>query len=325
LASGELRDLAGIVGALLNQGKCLQHGVVQVSGQLRALLGANSRGALGRQVAAQPPEERRQDQGEGEDGGDRGQDHVPRLPEGVVRRQEQEHGADHERDPETPAVEVGEPTARGPLCRRPPLGWTGLHGPRLTPEQRAAGGRQHQRPDEGVRPPDSELAKDQQEREAEQADAGGDLPVRRVRPARRRLGRGGLRLTLRLGDERPGDHVRKRCEAGRRDRDHHQRDPDQDRVDAEVPGHAGADAGDHPVVRIAAKRRARRFGRDLRCGRVHLVNDASGLVEQPADQEHEAEDAHEQGRDDAAAERHVGALVEEHRDANHHDQQPCDE
>ena len=62
LAAGERRDLARVVGALLHQGQRLQHRVVQVGGELGALLRADPLGALGGEVAPEPPQERRQDQ-----------------------------------------------------------------------------------------------------------------------------------------------------------------------------------------------------------------------------------------------------------------------
>ena len=49
-------------GALLHQGEGLKDGVVQVRGELRTLLGADALGALRREVATEPPEERREDQ-----------------------------------------------------------------------------------------------------------------------------------------------------------------------------------------------------------------------------------------------------------------------
>ena len=111
LAAGEVRDLARVVGALLHQGQRLQDGVVEVGAELGALLGADPRVALGGEVAAQPPQERREDQAEGGDRDDHREDHVARRLEGAVRVEEEDRRADHEGDAEAAPVEGPRPLA----------------------------------------------------------------------------------------------------------------------------------------------------------------------------------------------------------------------
>ena len=64
LAAGERGHLARVVGALLHQRERLQHRVVQVRGDLGALLRADPLGALGGQPAHEPQPPRREDQRE---------------------------------------------------------------------------------------------------------------------------------------------------------------------------------------------------------------------------------------------------------------------
>ena len=73
---------------------------MEVRGQLGALLGADPLGALGREVAAHPPQERGEDQGQREDTTIAASAASRTPAERVVRREEEQRGADHERDPE---------------------------------------------------------------------------------------------------------------------------------------------------------------------------------------------------------------------------------
>ena len=263
LAAGQRGDLARVVGALLHQGEGLKDRVVKVGRQLGPLLRADALGALGRQVAAHPPEERGQDQREGQDGNDRGEGRVAHPAQGIVRRQEEQGRPDHQRDAEAALVEVGDHSrpARGGR-RGGGLDDVGVgQGAGLAPEHGGAARGQHQRPDQGVAPPDAELAEGEERREREQGGAGRDPPAGVGEGADAlaagRCGRGALR-----GDDRPGQRVGQEDQpAGEEDGDHEQ-DPDQQRVGAEAQRQAREDAGHDAGVRVAAER-------SRLCNRVH--------------------------------------------------------
>ncbi len=111
LAPGERRHLARVVGALLHQGERLQHRVVEVRRELGPLLRADPLGALDREVAAQAPEKRREDEAQRHRGDDDRQHHVARLAQHPVGVEEEQRRADDQGDAEAAAVEVREPTA----------------------------------------------------------------------------------------------------------------------------------------------------------------------------------------------------------------------
>ena len=125
LSPGELRHLARVAGALLHQGQCLQNRVVEVGGQLGALLGPDPLGALAGEVAPQAPQERREDEREPGGRSDHREDDLARVAEDVVGGEEDQNGADHQSDPEAAAVERGQAGAgalgrkRGKVTRRP--------------------------------------------------------------------------------------------------------------------------------------------------------------------------------------------------------------
>ena len=84
LAAGERGDLARVVGALLDERERLQHGVVQVRGDLGALLRADARGALGGQAAHEPDPPRREDDRDRDQHDRDRQDHVASRRQRIV-------------------------------------------------------------------------------------------------------------------------------------------------------------------------------------------------------------------------------------------------
>ena len=112
LTPRQSRHLARVVGPLLHQGQGLEHGIVEVGGDLGPLLRADPLSLLGGEPAPELPQERGQDQRQRDDRDDRGQGGVSGGAERVVGGEEEQRGADHERDPEAAAVEVGELRAR---------------------------------------------------------------------------------------------------------------------------------------------------------------------------------------------------------------------
>ena len=140
-------DLPGIVGALLDQRERLQHRVVQVRRQLRALLLADARRALERQAAAQPHEPRHGQQAEHR-GDDR--DHADRLAQVALhahqvqqpgRRERHQQHAEHESRRVDP-----EGAAQLPAERRSPLPGRTFGGGDRAPHERQPAHAQHQRP-----------------------------------------------------------------------------------------------------------------------------------------------------------------------------------
>ena len=245
-----------------------------MGGQLRTLLRADSLRALGRQVPAEPPEERGQDQRDREDDHQRGDQRVARSVQRPRTRECDQGGADHQRDPEPAAVEVDQPGAGGLARgrRRGQLGGVGTqrlargarvlrpgrHRARLAPQKRRARRGEDRRPDQRVRPPEPELSQHQQQREGQEADADRDPPVPDRDPRQKRLDPAAPPRCLRsVGPfgrhEDPGEDVRGDRGAGSRDREGHHRDPNQERIDVEPPSDAGADAGEDAFLRVAGE------------------------------------------------------------------------
>jgi len=115
LTAGQRRHLTWVVGALLHQGEGLEHGVVKVCRELRPLLRANALGALEREIASEPPQERRKDQAQRNKHHDRGERRVPQAAEDVIRREEEEARSENQQHPEGAAVKLGEARG-GTLC-----------------------------------------------------------------------------------------------------------------------------------------------------------------------------------------------------------------
>ena len=176
-------DRARVVGALLDERQRLQHRVVQVGGDLGALLRADALGALGRQAADEPQPERREDRGPAPRPTTTNDSTRSLAPlERAVGLQEQQAGADDQRDAEAALVEAAQPLGGGPRRRRGRRSGgrrravrarrrasRGRRGRRsgaaaglrcgLAPHQRAAGRGEHERPDDRVAPPQPELAR----------------------------------------------------------------------------------------------------------------------------------------------------------------------
>ena len=130
---------------------------------------------------------------------------------------------------------------------------------RLAPDQRAAGGDEHERPGQRVGERQPERAERQQDRDEQEADAEPDLERgAAVAPAcaARRSGAACSSLPS-AGHEHPRQHVGDEPEAaGERRRG--EGDPQQQRIDVEPPAEALADAGHHAVARVAAQLAQRR-------------------------------------------------------------------
>ena len=120
LAAGEAGDLARVVGLALHQRERLQHGVVQVRGELGALLRAHALGALVGEPAHEPDPPRREDQRARHEHDDDRQQHVARGRERVVEVEEQQRRADHERDAERGAPERAAAPTPGARARSRP-------------------------------------------------------------------------------------------------------------------------------------------------------------------------------------------------------------
>ena len=119
LHGGAFGDLAWVVDAHLHQRQRLKDGVVQMGGDLGALLRADPLGALGRQAAHEPQPPRREDQGERDQHHDDREQHVAGRLQGVVEPQEHERAADHQRGPEEHAPDgVARQRERGRARRR---------------------------------------------------------------------------------------------------------------------------------------------------------------------------------------------------------------
>jgi hypothetical protein len=136
LAAGERGDVARVVGLALHQRERLQDGVVQVRGELGALLRAHALGALVGEPAHEPDPERREDQRGRHQHHDHRQHHVAGGRQLVVEVEEQQRGADHQPDAQRRAPERA-------VARAPALDLGGLRrglrrARRLAPDQRAA-------------------------------------------------------------------------------------------------------------------------------------------------------------------------------------------
>ena len=246
LAAGQGGDLARVVGALLHQRERLQDGVVQVRGDLGALLRADPRRALGGQAADEPdPPGARMI--------------VTAISTTATGRITSRAGASEslrERKSSAPPITSAAPTparltaSRGIAARAAAPRCSG-RGLRLAPDQRAARPRDHQRPGEAVAEPDAPLAQHQRGGERQAADPRRHQPgVAAVEQAR---DDGALRPLGR--DQRPADGVERDARAAGQ-QGQGEPDPDQQRIDPEAGGEPGADAADVPG-------RARRRGTGL--------------------------------------------------------------
>ncbi len=91
LRAGEARDGRGVAGLPLDQGQGLQHRVVQVGGDVGALGGADAGGLLEAQVAPEPQDPRRRQDGDADEGGEHGSGDLPQLGEvGALHEQADE-------------------------------------------------------------------------------------------------------------------------------------------------------------------------------------------------------------------------------------------
>ena len=109
--ASELRDGARVVGALLDERQRLKHRVVDVRGHLGALLRADPLSALGGEVAAEAPPERRQDEPEGQDHDHDREDRVAERIEGARERKDDERRPADEGCAEAATVDVAEAVA----------------------------------------------------------------------------------------------------------------------------------------------------------------------------------------------------------------------
>ncbi len=231
-------------------------------GQLGALLGADPLVALGGEVAAEAPPERRQDQGQREDHHQHRDHDVLGALERARRREHDQRRTRDQRDPEAAAVEIGDagtvPARGGPrgarrgaqdlACGRRLARGLG-HRPGLAPKQGRARRGEDDGPDQRVGPPPADLAQDQKRRQRQEPDAGRHAGVgRHVRTPP-----GGLGGAL-LRDRDPGENVGDERGAEGDNRDDAEADPHQQRVDVETVGDAREDAAQVTVIGIAAER-----------------------------------------------------------------------
>ena len=128
LAAGQPQHLAGLVGLALDQRERLQHGVVQVRGDLRALGLDDALAALLAEVAHQLEPPRHRDHRDADQRGDHGEQGELDLPELQVAEQEHgdpgrdEHRACHHPPQRRPAGQPGAGAFGPPLA----LGLVGL-------------------------------------------------------------------------------------------------------------------------------------------------------------------------------------------------------
>ena len=172
---------------------------MEVGGELGALLGADALAPLGREVAAEAPPERGEDEGEREEHDDRDDHGVLGAVERAARREHDQRRAGDQGDAEAAAVEAPDALAAlrpcaGAGARRArsagPHRWWGRRSPRpaivrdwrhrsAAPAAARIAGQITR-----SRPPQPDLAQDQEHGEGEEADAGGDAGVRgQPRPA----------------------------------------------------------------------------------------------------------------------------------------------
>jgi hypothetical protein len=249
---------------------------VQVGGDLGALLGADALRALVGQAAREAQPEGQQDEAQAESDHDERQHEVARAAQRAVGLQEQQAGADDECDAEAALVDgaqaLGEVAVGIEGVGRAGLGGRGCgrlaqlgralagrprrlrrRGPpalRLAPQHRHARDGQDERPDDGVAPPEAQLAGGEQGSERQAAGAQSDLPGAGPRP--QAGGQGGRAVVG--AQQHPAGDVDRDPDAGDDGRDHDD-DAQQERVDAERPGRARAHAGDDLAVQVPAQRR----------------------------------------------------------------------
>ena len=124
LGAGELRDRGGVVGPALDEGQGLEHGVVQVGGDVGALGGAGPLGLLVAQLAPQPKPPRSRDEDDAGEDRQRGQPDVPDGGERATPGREDdqpgegEEAAEGEAGCAEPAGAGGPTRATGPAGRR---------------------------------------------------------------------------------------------------------------------------------------------------------------------------------------------------------------
>ena len=209
LAAREAGHLARVLRPALHQRERLQHRVVQVRGELGALLRADALGALVGEPAHEPDPPRREDQRARDDHDDDRQQDVARRSQRVVEVEEQQRRADDERDAERGAAERAALRPPRPAPRRPARDrrrWrTGARSARRPPRRARRARRARRRP---TAPTGGTAA-------AARARAGRCRPPRsRSRGRRARAGRAGRWRALPRRAARP----RRARRAGRRAR-----------------------------------------------------------------------------------------------------------
>ncbi len=152
LRAGEPGHRRGVGGVLLDQGQGLQHGVVEVGGEVGTLLGTDPLGAFRGQVAGEPPDPGSEGDRQADAAERRRDQHVGDLAEVAVPDGEQRHRPDDQREAGAD-TEVRRPAAAAEdgTDRVEALGLVEPARPlrlvRLPPEQPEADHREHQRPD----------------------------------------------------------------------------------------------------------------------------------------------------------------------------------
>ncbi len=261
LGPGEPGDGGAVVGVLLDQGQRLEHRVVQVRGQVGALLGADPLGPLGGQVGGQAVDPRPDHDAEADHGQQRGDRDVAGHLEGAAAQREDHEGGDDQADP-----------GREPRVRRPPA--AAEHGPHrvdpaggvqpalalrlvgLAPQQGDADEPEEDRPEHQPSAEDRLEQEDGAEAERGQRDRRTDVPeppdpARAPAAAGRALQAGRPRLEVGVGGQhQPQGGVHRDADATQ-GRGHDERDPHPEHGQPEVPGQAAGDAADDRLLALS--------------------------------------------------------------------------
>ena len=165
--------------------------------------------------------------------------------------------------------------------------------PRVAEQEEQADADQRRTPDQpGIE--EVEAAGEDQDRRDQEEGADDDPPVRSGAVRARRSSRGPGRQAVDLGHRHPCRDVEEDAQPGEED-EHHEGEPDPDRVDVQVGAQPGGDPGHHPVAAdsietASGRRRGPAIDRWAVDGRHH----------DPRDQVEEHAQAAQEGEDDKA-------------------------
>lgn len=260
LRPGEGHHLPGFLRAL-DEGKGLEHRIVEVGGHLGPCLGPDPGRPFLDQVIGESPEPRPGQQGEPTGRDEDGEDDVGRRGQGRRRGQEDDHPAeDQQRAGDQARPRLSRP--KQGFERRPDRGEVQSDPTLLTgsprPEDREPDRGEGHRPGDPVAEPEAAEPQDDQDAGHEQATAeqlAGGGP-RDVAPRR-----GGGRIDGLGRRQDPQEQVHDDAEA-RGERQDDESESNHERVEPEVLGHAPGDTGEHAVAAAPPQCRTRRAGLD---------------------------------------------------------------